>query len=388
MFRFVLLVLALPFVLLGAEGLYNATRARQQATLTCEQYARGERPSLLVRITGCEIDYAGAAYRDSGGQIRELFFPARPEGRGGAASLVAVTTSPAALQFAQAALGHRRQPPVEESMAAMQKAATAAGASGEIAGLIRSGVLQQFASQRALSGISVPLADNVSILDLQGQPEFVVPLLQILGGLLLLGAGFLMGRQSQPAVAEPDSADRAEILARLHKHTEALRSAEAGTAASASAQAILPLAKPEELADHTQRRPVEQPVRGRALPDRLPAIMLLNVGRTASAADIESAPPLGPRREVIARLRKVLPELDVDASGRWRRGGPDHSLQLDLGVDEIVHTVVLEAVGHAGAGMVRALVESTGWRAFVPKRGQFLDTESLDPVHDHSVTLR
>ena len=102
MFRFVLLVLALPFVLLGAEGLSNATRARQQATLTCEQYGRGERPSLLVRITGCEIDYSGAAYRESQGQIRELFFPARPEGRGGAASLVAATNSPAALQFAQA----------------------------------------------------------------------------------------------------------------------------------------------------------------------------------------------------------------------------------------------------------------------------------------------
>lgn len=386
MFRFVLLVLALPFVLLGAEGLYNATRARQPATLTCEQYARGERPSLLVRITGCEIDYSGAAYRDSGGQIRELFFPARPEGRGGAATLVVATTSPAALQLAQAALGHRRQPPVEESTA-MEKAAAAAGASGEIAGLIRSGVLQQLASRRVLSGISVPLAGNVSILDLQGQPDFVFPVLQIVGGLMLLGAGFLMGRQ-RPVVAEPDSTDRAEILARLHRHTEALRLAEEGTAASASAPATPPIAKPEERADLKHRRPVEEPVRGRAVPDPLPAIMLLNVGRAASAADLESAPPLGPRREVIARLRKVLPELDVDPFGRWRRDGPDHSLQLDLGVDEIVHTVVLEAAGHAGVGAVRALVESTGWRAFVPKRGRFLDTEALEPVHDHTVTLR
>lgn len=380
MFRFVLLVLALPFVLLGAEGLFNAIRARQQATLTCEQYARGERPSLLVRVTGCEIDYSGAAYREAQGQIRELFFPARPEGRGGAASLVAVTSSPAALQLARAALGNGRQRSAEESTAAMQQAAAAAGASREIAGLIRSGVLQQVASQRVLSGISVPLADNVSIVDLQKQPDFVFPVLQIVAGLILLGAGFLMGRQSRPIVAEPDSGDRAEVLARLHKHTEALRLAEEGTSGSASAPATSPIAKAEERADLRHRRPVEEPLRGRTLPDRLPAIMLLNVGRTASAADIESAPPLGPRREVIARLRKVLPELDVDAVGRWRRDGPDHSLQLDLGVDEIVHTVVLEAAGHAGTGAVRALVQSTGWRAFVPKQGRFVDAESLDAV--------
>jgi hypothetical protein len=387
MLRIVLLVLALPFFLLGAEGLYNATRARQQATLTCEQYARGDRPSLLVRLTGCEIDYSGAAYRESGGRIRELFFPARPAGRGGPASLVAVTNSPAALQLAQSALGNRRQRSAEELSAAMQSAAAAAGASGEISGLIRSGVLRRFSSSRVLSGIGVPLADNVSILDLEAQPGFLFPVLQIAVGLILFGAGFLMGRESPPLVAEPDSAERAEVLARLQKHIEDLRLADEGGASSVSGPPQ-PTSRPEGRAVGEQRRAVEQPAPGRAMPERLPAIMLLNVDPSASAADIESAPPLGPRPEVIVRLRKVLPDLVVDASGRWRRAGRDYSLQLDLGSGDIVHTVVLESAGKAGAAAVRSLIESTGWRAFVPKSGRFLDAESLDPVSDNIVALR
>lgn len=388
MLRIVLLVLALPFFLLGAEGLYNAARARQQAPLTCEQYARGDRPSLLVRLTGCEIDYSGAAYRESGGRIRELFFPARPAGGGGPAPLVAVTNSPAALQLAQSTLGNRRQLSAEELSAAMQSAAAAAGASGEIHGLIRSGVLRRFASNRVLSGIGVPLAENVSILDLEAQPGFLFPLLQIAVGLTLFVAGFLMGRENPPLVAEPDNAERTEVLARLQKHIEDLRLAEESGATSKSTPPPQPSPRPEERAGANERRAPEQPAPDRAMPERLPAMMLLNVDPSASAADIESAPPLGPRAEVIARLRKVLPDLAVDASGRWRRAGPDHSLQLDLGSGDVVHTVVLEAAGKAGAAAVRSLIESTGWRAFVPKRGRFLDAESLDPVSDSIVTLR
>jgi hypothetical protein len=379
MLRIVLLILAVPFFLLGLEGLYNATRGRQQATLTCEQFAGGERPSLLVRVTGCEIDYSGAAYRDSGGRIRELFFPARPAGRGGPAPLVAVTSNTTALQLAQAALGNRRQPSAEESTAAMQQVAAAAGASEEIRGLIRASLLQQFASERVLSGISVPLAENVSILDLQRQPDFVFPVLQIVGGLILLAVGFLMGRQSPPVVAEPDSGDRAEVLARLLKHTAALRLEEGGATAD-SMPATRSIATPGERAGPRHRRSVEEPARGRTVPEQLPAIMLLNVGGTAGAADIESAPPLGPRDEVVARLLKVLPDLDVDAAGRWRRGDTDHTLQLDLGADPIVHTVVLQATGDSGISAVRALIESTGWRAFVPKHGRFVDAASLDTV--------
>jgi hypothetical protein len=269
----------------------------------------------------------------------------------------------------------------------MQSAAAAAGASGEISGLIRSGVLRRFSSSRVLSGIGVPLADNVSILDLEAQPGFLFPVLQIAVGLILFGAGFLMGRESPPLVAEPDSAERAEVLARLQKHIEDLRLADEGGASSVSAPPE-PTPRPEGRAVGEQRRTVEQPAPGRAMPERLPAIMLLNVDPSASAADIESAPPLGPRPEVIVRLRKVLPDLVVDASGRWRRAGRDYSLQLDLGSGDIVHTVVLESAGKAGAAAVRSLIESTGWRAFVPKSGRFLDAESLDPVSDNIVALR
>ena len=80
MFKFALLIPAVAFLAFGTEGLYNASRARTQATVTCSQLRQGGPPSLNLRVTGCEIDYKGGAYREAGGTIEELFLPARPAG--------------------------------------------------------------------------------------------------------------------------------------------------------------------------------------------------------------------------------------------------------------------------------------------------------------------
>jgi hypothetical protein len=45
-----------------------------------------------------------------------------------------------------------------------------------------------------------------------------------------------------------------------------------------------------------------------------------------------------------------------------------------------VHTLVVDASGHTGVSLVRWLMEGTGWRAFVPKRGTFVDADQLDEL--------
>jgi hypothetical protein len=113
---------------------------------------------------------------------------------------------------------------------------------------------------------------------------------------------------------------------------------------------------------------------------RFPAVMLLNVTATAGPSEIESAPPLGSREDVLGRLREVLPDLEVDARGRGQHQGPAHALRVDLGASDPVHTLVLEASGETASSVVRWIMEATGWRAFVPKRGRFVEADALESV--------
>ena len=108
--------------------------------------------------------------------------------------------------------------------------------------------------------------------------------------------------------------------------------------------------------------------------------MLLQVGPDAGLEQIESAPPLGTRTEVLARLRDVLPDVELGADGRGTHTGPDHTVTFDAGPDDVVHTLVVDAAGQTGVSLVRWLMEGTGWRGFVPKRGSFVDPDQLEEL--------
>ena len=66
--RFALLVVAVPLLLLGGEGLYRVARSRSQATMTCAEFMKSRPQATWLRLTGCELDYASPGYRESDGQ--------------------------------------------------------------------------------------------------------------------------------------------------------------------------------------------------------------------------------------------------------------------------------------------------------------------------------
>jgi hypothetical protein len=216
----------------------------------------------------------------------------------------------------------------------------------------------------------------------QGAPDVLIFSLALGAGLAVLVASLWLLRRPPappPIVASPD--DRAEVIERLYKHTEALRAAVDGPPApgpdiadgvQAAPGPEVVLAAEEEVAEREGRK-AEGGV-------SLPSIMLLQVGRDAGLEQIESAPPLGTRAEVLARLRDVLPDLELGADGRTTHTGPDHSVTFDAGPNDVVHTLVVEASGRTGVSLVRWLMEGTGWRGFVPKRGSFVDPEGLEEL--------
>lgn len=195
-----------------------------------------------------------------------------------------------------------------------------------------------------------------------GAPDVLVYSLALGAGLAILVASLWLFRPVPPPPPEPSDDDRAEVIERLQRHTEALR-----------AEAHEGSERRQDAAKGGAGRSAEGGI-------SLPAIMLLQVGPDAGLEQIESAPPLGTRAEVLARLRDVLPDVELGADGRGTHTGPDHTVTFDAGPNDVVHTLVVDAAGHTGVSLVRWLMEGTGWRGFVPKRGSFVDPDQLEEL--------
>ena len=435
MLKFALLIPVVLFLAFGTEGLYNASRGRTQATVSCAQLRQAPPPSLNLRVTGCEIDYKGGAYRESGGSIEELFLPARPTGApvNQPAPLVVATRVPTALAVAQPLV--KPGGPAARSIQTMTDAATAAGISGEIRGLVRAGFLERLASRQVLSGLSTPLAANVILLDLNGSPSMAWPIVLIALGLATLAAlGHLIRRApSPPAPIVTDSTDRDSVLERLMPYAAKVSDApDAESPEPPTPLAPTPVAQaPVTLSSVTPTAVASTPITPApvaptpvtmapvpssfvvpekvdadadlddvplikvpltvtpapavvASPEenhvRLPRVMLLKLDSAAGPEAIEAAPPLGSRNDVTALLREVFPDLEIDQAGRGAHEGPDHALAVDLGRDDTVYTAILDARGQTGITALRWVLETTGWRAFVPKAGRFVEADALEDL--------
>jgi hypothetical protein len=108
--------------------------------------------------------------------------------------------------------------------------------------------------------------------------------------------------------------------------------------------------------------------------------MLLNLGPADGLPQIEDAPPLGERAAVMDRVRAVIPGIEFDARGRGVFNGEHSTVTIDLGPDDPVQTAVAAAEGADGLAALRQLLDISGWRAYSPKSGAFVDAEALVPT--------
>lgn len=331
-----LLLFSLPLLAFGGESLYRGVRSRQQVTVACEQFMQQPPATAWLRVTGCELDYDGAGYRESRGQIKALYFPVRPRGqvKTAPALLIVSTEDPEVLAMAQGTMGDGKEPDQEAFLVMMLRIVTALEASREVEGYARTGLVRM-RSRQSLAGLNTTLDPNYVVLDLHARPDFVTPGLIAGGGLLLLMLGLLL--RSRRAAA-PTAADIATT----------------------------PVPIP----------PSEPPVLAR----RLPGLMLLNLNPSDGPEAIERAPALGRRGEVRQKLVETLDAVRFGVDGIGKLSAPDAWLTFDLGRGEPVWTIVVEARGHASTGAVRTLAEATGWRIYMPMKGEFVEPAQLEQV--------
>ena len=173
------------------------------------------------------------------------------------------------------------------------------------------------------------------ILDVGGKPNLLPPALALAAGALLVALRFRRGDRSS-----------SEASGDAVQHPEA-----------------------------TVASPPVPAARGVAIP----RLLLVDVRPDAGPEAIEHAPPLGARRDVIATICGIVPDLAIDPAGRVLRHRSG-ALTLDLGAEDPVATVVIDARGEGGVALTREILLMTGWRAFAPKTGLFVTAGDLAAI--------
>jgi hypothetical protein len=316
--RRALLLLSVAFLAHGAEGIYYAARNRQIASVTCPEFMLRRPNAEWLRVVGCDIDYMHPAFAASRGRVTELFFAMRPRNdpRDAPVSLVVASRDPQALTIAQHALGDAADIDEETFTVAMLRLVSVLRAAREVDGYARTGVLERLLARHALTGFHAPLTSRVMVLDLHARPSPFRPVVETGTGLLCALAAIAFGRRRRLPAAEPAPAP--------------------------------------------------------SLERRFPPAMLVNLDSSAAVSEIEYAPPLGEYTEVAARISTILGPLTDEGDGRYRVGGADWRIGLDLGRDTVVWTVAVEVRGSdAAIDALDRLVRATNWRVFVPRLGTF-----------------
>jgi hypothetical protein len=413
MLKLILLVPATVLLVLGSEGLFYAARGRHEAVVTCEEFARARPSSVRVRVTGCEPDFAHAAYRESGLTLEELFLPVRPAGQPTRpASIVVATSDPAALAIAQRVLG--KTATSDQSLAAMKRVADYLGLSIAVDGVVRAGVIERLRSRRILSGLADSVAADAVVVDLRATPDLMRPSLAVAAGLALAAVVWLLMRRRAATQGVGVGSDRGQTGVRpgsdrgqtgVRPGSDPLENApdplvsEPTTADSLAIAEDQAGVRPGSDWGQTGVRPGSDQGQtgvgagsdprhghGHELPRHeprvtvmLPKLLLLNVDVLAGPEAVESAPPLGTRVDVGTILSGVIPDLEF-TKGTRVLARPDGSITLDLGTQDTVATVVAEVHGQAGVALIKELMMMTGWRAFAPKTGLFVSTDDLESL--------
>ena len=175
------------------------------------------------------------------------------------------------------------------------------GLATEFTALARTGSIDRLRSRRILSGLSVAVADDAVILDLNGAPDFLRPVIALIAGSLLALLAFWPLPPPSGTAVVPETS----VLPATHETT--------------FVEASETFA-PQALARAARRRSTQV---------SLPRLLLLALAVDKGPEAIETAPPLGSRLEVTEILSGVIQDLapaeTQNVLARRDGFGPDRS---------------------------------------------------------------
>ena len=332
--RIALLLVSIPLLVHGADGLYHALRSRSQAVISCDAFAQQRPSSRWLRITGCDADYLRAGYRESGGRITELLLPmtAPDVPANGPVSLIVSSTDPEVLALTEQAVRGPGATSQNAFLLAMLQVVTETGAAREVDGLARS-PLEMVRSRGALDAIRAPKADNVVVIDLGRRPGPLLPGVAFAAGLLALLMAVVLSMRARRNAAvsglSPEGTPATSVHAAARQTPEFRR------------------------------------------------LMLVNLPPNAAAAELENATPLGTQHSVRSALAQVLPGITFNDHGLGQFNHADHTMLFDLGDAPQVWTATVDVTGDAAPEALRDLIMQTGWRAYAPRLGRFITASDL-----------
>ena len=114
------------------------------------------------------------------------------------------------------------------------------------------------------------------------------------------------------------------------------------------------------------------------VPLKLRGLLLLKLTPADGLDQIENAPPLGSRDEVVSALQEWLPGISFDSEGKGEVSAEDHRLTIDIGRHPEVYAAVVSAEGDLALELLRRVLEREGWRVYAPKSGVFIEPDALD----------
>lgn len=315
----------------GTTSLYHQITRPAPVVLTCAEYSARRPSARWLRVRDCDVDYLAAGYREANGTILELFLPVRPAGTPPTtpAALVIATRDPAVLALAQTGIGNGRHLNQEQFLIMMLKIVTALRTSREIVGAPRAGFLDRLRTRRMLSGLTTPLAPGAVVVDLHAQPSLFTPGLRAAAGVALILTAVLLWR------------------------TGRRRTLEGASVATSDEPAV------------------------RTADSRFRGLLLLNLDPAAGPEHIEHAPPLGARIEIIRRIERAIPGMLFDARGRGRLRNGGDAVIVDVGREDPVSSAIAGTDGPGGVDALRNVLSETGWRAYAPRTGRFVDVAEL-----------
>jgi hypothetical protein len=111
-------------------------------------------------------------------------------------------------------------------------------------------------------------------------------------------------------------------------------------------------------------------------------VIILNISgetRTVSELTDDSVIPLGSRDEVLSIIHNVFPQVNLSDPTWIILDGNDYSIEINVSQNHQIDTLMLHVRGNPEAiNAIESLCKATGWRAFDPSGGDFIDFTNPD----------